>query len=182
MSSPKAFKIKESESEIRKLIKSSKAMIGKRLYALLVFKQNEDSSISKRAVADQIGVNHNSVQTWRASYIKGGIKALMSHSNVGHKPSKINKEQEKELKIKLSDASNGIVGFTELLDWYNRKFKTKINYKTFHGFVVRKFNAKIKVARKSHVKKDPAAAEAFKKTSMKPVKKLSPKTRGVLKA
>ena len=96
---------------------------------------------------------------------------MMSHSNIGHKPSKINKEQEKELKIKLSDASNGIVGFNELLDWYNRRFKTEINYKTFHGFVVRKFNAKIKVARKSHVKKDPVAVEAFKKTSLKPVGK-----------
>lgn len=182
MSAPKAFKIKESESEIRKLIKSSEAMIGKRLYALLVFKQHEVSGISKRAVAAHIGVNHNSIQTWRASYIKGGIKALMSHSNIGHKPSKINKEQEKELKIKLSDASNGIVGFNELLDWYNKRFNTEINYKTFHGFVVRKFKAKIKVARKTHVKKDPAAVEAFKKTSMKPVKKSSPRTKAVIKA
>ena len=167
MSSPKAFKIKESESEIRKLIKSSKAMIGKRLYALLVFKQNEDSSISKRAVADQIGVNHNSVQTWRASYIKGGINALMSHSNTGHKPSKISKGQEESLRTKLGDPSNGMVGFNELLGWFNTRFGTKINYKTFHGFVVRKFGAKIKVARKSHIKKDELKVDSFKKTLVK---------------
>jgi hypothetical protein len=41
--------------------------------------------------------------------------------------------------------------------------------------VVRKFNAKIKVARKTHVKKDDLAVEAFKKTSNKSVKKSSPK-------
>jgi transposase len=171
MSSPTTFRIKESESDIKKLIKTSNAMIGKRLHALLVFKRNESVGISKRQLADEVGVNHNSIQTWRASYMEGGIKALMTHANRGYKPSQINKQQEKALKMKLSDESNGIVGFNELLDWFDKKFKTEINYKTFHGFVVRKFKAKIKVARKSHVKKDPEAIEAFKKTSGKHAKK-----------
>ena len=175
MSSPTTFIIKESISEIKRRMKSSSAMIGKRLHALLVFKQHEQTGISKRLVAEAIGVNHNSVQTWRTTYIEGGIEALMTHANIGYKPSKISKEQEKALKMKLSDESNGIVGFNELLDWFDKKFKTEINYKTFHGFVVRKFKAKIKVARKSHAKKDPAAIEAFKKTSGKSAKKSSHK-------
>ena len=181
MASPKPFRIKESESSIKKLIKSSHAMIGKRLHALLVFKRHEDTGISKRQVADEIGVNHNSVQTWRTAYIEGGIKSLMSHSNTGYKPSKINEEQEKALKKKLSDPANGIVGFNELLDWFNKTFKTEINYKTFHGYVVRKFDAKVKVARKSHVKKDPEAVEAFKKTSIGSAKKSSLKTKQIIK-
>lgn len=182
MASPKTFRIKESVSEIKKLIKPSNAMIGKRLHALLVFKRDEGTGTSKRAVADEIGVNHNSVQAWRASYIKGGMNALMSHSNTGHKPSKISKGQEESLKTKLGDPSNGMVGFIELLDWFNTRFGTTINYKTFHGFVVRKFGAKIKVARKSHVRKDPMAVEAFKKTSKKPVRGSSPKRKGRTKA
>ena len=181
MSSPKTFKIKESESAIKKLIKSSNAMIGKRLHAMLVFKRHEDSGISKREVADAIGVDHNSIQTWRTSYIEGGIKSLMSHSNTGYKPSKINDQQAKGLKKKLSNPANGIVGFNELLNWFNATFKTEVNYKTFHGYVVRKFEAKIKVARKSHVKKDPEAVEAFKKTSVSSVKKLSQKTKLISK-
>lgn len=171
MSSPTTFRIKESESEIKKQMKSSPAMISKRLHALLIFKRNENSGISKRLVAEEIGVSHNSVQTWRKQYIDGGIEALKTHLNTGYKPSKISKEQEHAIQIKLNDESNGIVGFTELLTWFEKKFKTEINYKTFHGFVVRKFNAKIKVARKSHVKKDPAAVEVFKKTSRKHVKR-----------
>ena len=66
-----------------------------------------------------------------------------------------------------------MVGFIELLDWFNKTFKTDINYKTFHGFVVRKFDAKIKVARKSHIKKDVQAVEAFKKTLSKSARKSS---------
>lgn len=173
MSAPKTFKIKESESEIKKLMKTRNSMIAKRLQALLVFKRNEDSGISKRLVSGEIGVNHNSVQTWRRLYIEGGIKMLMSHSNIGYKPSKINDDQEQALKNQLENPSNGMVGFIELLDWFNKTFETTINYKTFHGFVVRKFNAKIKVARKSHIEKDVQAVEAFKKTSVKSVKKSS---------
>ena len=165
MSLPKKFKIKESEIEIKKLLKHSNAMIAKRLQALLLFKRHQDDGISKRDVAQVIGVNHNSIQTWRAAYIAGGIKSLMEHSNIGYKPTKITKMQEKVLGKQLNDPSNGMVGFTELLDWFNDRFKTQINYKTFHGFVVRKFNAKIKVARKVHLKKDLEAVEAFKKTS-----------------
>lgn len=181
MAAPKTFRIKESENEIKRMIKSSNAMIAKRLHALLVFKHNEDIGISKRVVADEIGVNHNSVQTWRTHYIKGGIKMLVSHSNIGYKPSKINQEQEQALKEKLNDPHNGIVGFSELLDWFEKTFRTNINYKTFHGFVVRKFKAKIKAARKSHIKKDEKAVEAFKKTSVKSVKKSSQNKSGGIK-
>lgn len=175
MALPKTFRIKESESEIKKLIKSSNIMIGKRLHALLVFKQHEQSGISKREAANHVGVDQNSVQTWRTIYINEGIEGLMVHANTGYKPSKINSGQEKALKKKLDDPANGIVGFTELLDWFNTTFKAEINYKTFHGFVVRKFKAKIKTARKSHVKKDREAVDAFKKTSANTASKSSPK-------
>jgi transposase len=173
MSAPKTFKIIESESEIKKLARKSTPMLAKRLHALLAFKRNEASGISKRQVADEIGVDPNSVQTWRSLYIEGGIKKLLTHSNIGYKPSIINGEQEQALKEQLNDPHNGMVGFIELLDWFNTTFQASINYKTFHGFVVRKFDAKIKVARKSHIKKDVQAVEAFKKTSDKSAKKSS---------
>jgi transposase len=173
MSAPKTFKIKQSESELKKLMKTSHPMIAKRIQALLIFKRNEDSGISKRLVADEIGVNHNSVQTWRALYIEGGIKLLMSHSKTGYKPSKITVEQELALKDQLNNPMNGMTGFVELLDWFNKSFKTDLNYKTFHGFVVRKYKAKIKTARKSHTKKDVQAVETFKKTSSRSAKALS---------
>ena len=173
MSAPKTFKIRQSESELKKIMKNSHPMIAKRVQAILIFKRNEDSGISKRLVAEEIGVNHNSVQTWRTLYIKGGIKLLMSHSKIGYKPSKITDEQELALKEQLSNPLNGIAGFIELLDWFNKSFKTELNYKTFHGFVVRKYKAKIKVARKSHIKKDVQAVETFKKTSNSSAKTLS---------
>ena len=175
MSAPKLFVIKETEKEIKTLIKSSTRILSKRFQALLVFKRYEKSGVSKRQVADEIGVNHNSIQTWRSAYIAGGIEQLKSHANIGYKPSLISVDQEKALELKLNDPNNGIVGFVELLYWFNQSFNTDIKYKTFHGLVVRKFKAKIKVARKVHIKKDTVAVEAFKKTSIKSATKSSQK-------
>ena len=173
MSAPKIFKIQESEPAIKKLMKNSEPMIAKRLHALLVFKQHEDTGISKRVVADLIGVNHNSVQAWRDSYSSGGIEKLTSHDKIGFKPSVISPDQEEAIKEQMHQPDNGFVGFIELLAWFNEKFNTDINYKTFHGFVVRKFDAKVKTARKVHIKKDEAAVGTFKKTSVNNVSKSS---------
>lgn len=171
MATPTIFQIKESVSEIKKMIRTTHPMISKRLQALLVFKQYEHQGVSKREVALIIGVNHNSIQTWRKSYIDGGISLLISHSKKSNIVSVITKEQESIIKEQLNNPTNGFVGFTEFLQWFNESQNTHIKYKTFYAFLVRKFNAKVKVARKSHVKKDQQAVEDFKKTSVKSAKK-----------
>jgi len=166
MATPKTFPIKESEKEIKALMKKNSPMLIKRLHALLIFKQHENRGISKREVAEKTGVNHNSIQSWRTAYIKGGIKHLLAHKMVGYKTSVITGEQKKALEAQLNKPDNGIVGFVELLAWFNQKFCTDVNYYTFHGYVVREFKAKIKTARKTHINKNEAAVEAFKKTSL----------------
>lgn len=171
MAVPKIFKIKETESEIKKMIRKAQPMISKRLQALLVFKQNEQTGISKREVATMIGVNHNSVQTWRKLYIEGGIDTMVSHSKKCNVTPLITEKQELIIEEVLNNPKNGFVGFKDFLDWFNESQKTNIKYKTFYAFLVRKFNAKVKVARKSHVKKDLQAVEDFKKTSVRSVKK-----------
>lgn len=175
MSSPKIFTIKESLSELKKIQKRSNSMIGKRVHSLLIFKQNELHGISKREVAQIIGVNHNSIQTWRNLYINGGIELLIKHSKIGFKPSVITPEEEQALREQMFNPENGFVGYTELLNWFNEKFGKQTNYSTFKGFVYRKFKTKIKTARKIHVKKDQDKVEDFKKTSVKSAKTSIPK-------
>lgn len=176
MSYSKTFKIKEDISEIKKLQRKSSPIISKRLIALLVFKRHEFEGISKRAVAEETGFNPNSIQTWRALYIKGGIDLLMKHNNLGYKPSKISVEQETELKKILHNPENGFVGYIELQSWFNETYKMDVAYHTLRSFIIRKFKSKIKVARKYHLKKDPEAVHSFKKTSIKFAKKSLLKT------
>ena len=181
MSYSKIFPIKESVAEIKKLQRKSTAIISKRLNALLLFKRYEDNGISKIMASKELGYNQNSIQTWRSLYIEGGIKALISHKNKGYKPSKINTEQEAELKKIMHNPENGFVGYIELQSWFNDTYGMNIEYNTFRGFIVRKFKSKIKVARKYHEKKDQQAVDTFKKTSIKSVKQLSKKKAARLK-
>ena len=71
MAFPKTINIVENISGLKKMQKAAIPMIANRIKALIEFKKNEKTGISKRAVADNIGVNHNSVQTWRKLYEQG---------------------------------------------------------------------------------------------------------------
>ncbi len=73
--------------------------------------------------------------------------------------------------MKLKDPKNGIRGYTELLEWVRKELFKDMKYITLVKYTQRHFGSKIKVARKSHVKKDEEAVAAFKKTSVKNVRK-----------
>lgn len=171
MSLPKQIHIVESIGELRKLQKSSIPMIANRIKALIEFKKHEQKGISKRAVADNIGVNQNSVQTWRTMYINGGIEAVLSYQKQAGRPSGITKAEHKQIEAKLKDPKNGLRGYVELLDWMESEFNKTFAYNTVLKYCHRHFNSKIKVARKSHIKKDEEAVSTFKKTLVEPVKK-----------
>lgn len=169
MSNPKRFVIKESMVQLRRLHGKSRPIMAARLRALMVFKEHERTGISKAAVARETGSDPNSVQAWRSAYIEGGLDKMLSHSMGGNRSSVISAEQEAVLREKIHDPQNGIQGFMELMRWFEDRFGEPINYKTLNGYVKRKYGAQVKTARKSHVKKDPEASGAFKKTSLSTV-------------
>lgn len=171
MSAPKQIKITESISELKKLQKNSIAMIATRIKVIIEFKKNEDKGISKRAVADAVGVNHNSVQTWRTLYEQGGIEAILKHDRKDGRPSNITAEEHKLIEQKLHDPKNGLRGYVELLTWVEEEFKKTIKYNTLLKYATRHFGSKVKVARKSHVKKDADAVNTFKKTLVNSAKR-----------
>jgi transposase len=171
MSLPISFCIKESLKELQKLLKDSSVYLAPRLKMLIECKKHESTGLSKRVIAEQIGVNPNSVQKWRNMYIAGGIKALLTHNKIGYKPSLLNQSDYEKIKEKLHDEKNPIKGFIELQQWIMEELNKDIRYTTVFGYAKRHFGAKIKVSRKSHIHKDKEAVETFKKTSVKFAKK-----------
>jgi transposase len=143
LASPKSVIIVENIPALKKLQKASIPMLANRIKALIEFKKNEHTGISKRAVADAIGVNHNSVQTWRRLYEQGGIKAILNYPK------------------------SCLRGDVELIDWIEKTFK----YNAVLKYSYRHFQSKIKVARISHVKKTKKQSPLLKKTLVKPVNK-----------
>jgi len=135
---------------------------------LLEIKKSEGKGISKRDLAELVGANHNSIQSWRSMYLSGGITLLLSHKKTGFKPTLITAEEHEAIDRKLRDPQNGLRGYTELMEWIEKEFKKNIHYNTLYKYCVREFGSSVKVARKSHIKKDPGAVEAFKKTLRQP--------------
>ena len=171
MAYPSVLIIKESLANLRLILKKSSPLIAPRIKVLIEIKKAGEAGISKRELADLVGVNHNSVQTWRNVYQKGGIEALSKHSKKGFKPSIFTQVEHNLIEDKLKDPNNGLRGYVELLDWVESEFKKQVKYNTLLKYSIKNFGSNVKVARKSHVKKDEMAVTAFKKTSVKSVKK-----------
>jgi len=165
MAAPKLVSVNESISELKAFMKSSKPFFVPRIRMLIEIKKHESTGISKRDLADLVGVNHNSIQSWRSIYSKGGIKSLLSHRKTGYKKSIFTKEEHQAIKEKLHDPENGIRGYKELLQWVENQLGKDCKYNTLLKYCTRNFGSSIKVARKSHIKKDEEAVDSFKKTS-----------------
>lgn len=94
------------------------------------------------------------------------------HKKTGFRPSVFTKDEHASIEKKLKDPKNGLRGYVELLDWIENEFKKQIKYNTLLKYSIKNFGSKVKVARKSHIKKDEEAVSTFKKTSVKSAKKL----------
>ena len=138
---------------------------------LLILKPNEKVGISKREVAKLAGVDPNSVQNWRTLYINTGIEELMKHQKTGFKPSVFSAIDHQKLETKLNDSQNGLQGYVEFKAWLEKESDKVFNYSTLLYYCIRNFKSSVKVARKSHVKKDVKEVNTFKKTSDESVKK-----------
>ena len=172
MAKPFQITITETIKDLRNLQRKSGELVGKRLLMLIEIKKHEKTGISKRELSKITGINHNSIVKWRNQYNKDGITPLLTHGRVGgFKKSIISKEEHEQIAQKLNDPKNGIRGYTELLDWVKKELGRDIKYITLVKYSQRNFGSKIKVARKSHVKKDDLQVETFKKTSVKSARK-----------
>ena len=171
MPSVKVIQVKESLKELSVLRKNSTETVSKRLLMLIEIKKNKGQSLAKRELSRRIGVDPNSITNWKKLYEEQGIDGMIIDGRIGFKPSVINKEEHKAIKKLLHNPRSGIRGYTELLQWVKTELGKDMLYITLLKYVERNFNSKIKIARKSHVKKNEEAVTAFKKTLVKSVRK-----------
>jgi len=138
---------------------------------LIKIKRADGIPLSKRDLAKQLGVDPNSITSLKKIYEQKEISGIISDGRIGFKPSVISAENHKKIEKKLKDPKNGIRGYVELLDWVKTELSMDMKYITLVKYSERHFGSKIKVARKSHFKKNEQAVETFKKTSVKNVRK-----------
>ena len=171
MSNAKSLIVSESIKELSGLRKGSSDTQNKRLSMLIEIRREKDIALTKRDLAKRIGVDPNSITAWKKLYEQAGINALMADGRIGFKPSLVTAEVHKKIELKLKDPKNGIRGYVELQDWVKSELGMDLKYITLLKYTKKHFGSKIKVARKSHVKKDAEAVATFKKTLVKSVEK-----------
>jgi transposase len=157
----KKIVVKEELAALQKLHRKAAYHLKPRLKMLLVALGKDVHS--KSALSRQLKVSATSVQEWKKRYEAGGLTALLLDERGGNRPSKIDAATDEALARKLSDAKDAPRSFTELQQWVEEHHLPGINYHTLNKYVKRKYGAKIKVVRKTHVQKDEEAVEQFKK-------------------
>lgn len=166
MALAKQIIVKETEQELKQLMRKQPVHKKNRIQMLLVLKKSE-VSLSKESLAKILKINHNTAQQWRTKYSKGGIDGLLADGRIGFKPSIISADLHKEIEKKLHSPKDAFTSYVDLVHWITENYIPEgVNYQTINSYVKRKFGAKIKVARKSHIKKDDQAVDSFKKTSI----------------
>jgi transposase len=170
MANALSITIKESQQALRLLLKKAPPHHCPKIKMLIEIKRT-DVALSKNELAHRLGVNHNSVQTWRSKYLIGGLNELLKDGRVGFKPSIITKAAHKKIAMKLNSPEAAFSSYKQLQAWVDKHIVGGINYNSLRHYVKRHFGAKLKVPRKSHINKDKEASAAFKKTSSDSVKK-----------
>lgn len=165
MANSKNIIVKESEQELKKLMRQQPIHKKNRVQMLLILKKTQ-KSLSKIELSTILKVNHNTAQKWRKAYFERGLEGLLFDGRLGFKPSKINSEIHQAIEKRLTSPKDAFTSYIDLIDWIVMNYIPEgINYHTVNKYVKRHFGAKLKVSRKSHIKKDENAVDTFKKTS-----------------
>jgi transposase len=156
--------VKETLKELKQLQKTipqKTKMIG----MLLLLKKHPLST--KLNLSVQLGVSDKSIQVWRDNYLKGGIDLMLEDKRGGYKKPAINAVANQKLANRLNNPKEGFRSFIEVQQWLATEFGIEMNYHAVNKYVKRKFGARLKVSRKSHVLKSPADEAVFKKPIFK---------------
>ena len=126
---------------------------------MLIEIKHSPTALSKNELAKRVGVNPNSIQTWRTCYQQGGMSALLKDGRIGFKPALLSKVIHQKVAIKLQSPKATFSSYKQLHAWVNSQSKKKIKYNSLRHYVKRHFGVKLKVARKNHIRKNKEAVE-----------------------
>ena len=152
--------VKESIKELKGLQKKQPSNYN-RLQMLILIK--EGIIVSKDGLAAALNVSNKSVHVWRTRYNEGGIEALLE-DNRGGKQGQITEKVHQKLATRLNNSKDGFKSFIEIQQWLKENFDIQMEYHAVNKYIKRKFGARPKVARKSHIGRDDSAVALFKKT------------------
>ncbi|MGL1889948.1 MAG: hypothetical protein OCD76_25775, partial [Reichenbachiella sp.] len=158
------LEIKESLSTLKDL-RGKQTSLGKqrRVYALICLKESKFTT--RQELANHLGVNIRSLEKWVFQYKASGLEDLLLNKP-RRKGSKIITSQiHQGLEERAKDPANPFKGYWDAQQWANERYNVNISYHWLRKYMIQHFETKVKRPRKSHINKDPLAADAFFKTT-----------------
>jgi transposase len=159
----KKINIEESTEELlslRRKVKDPLAQARLRAYYLYKTGQCEDYA----DIAQQLGYERHAVGRWFQHYKQHGLSASLKINKGGAgKASVINEEVLSALRAKLSNPQHYFTSYKQIQQWLEETYGISLKYSWIHEIVRYQLGAKLKVVRKSNIKKNPAYEEKFKK-------------------
>lgn len=158
------LEIKESVSELEKeLRKQGSLSREKRIRCLLFIKTGKFKT--RQALAVYLGIHIRTMERWINKYKMAGISQML-YDEPKQRQSKIITEQiHNGLEERVNDAHNPFLGYWDAQIWVQQTYGVNIKYQRIREYLIKHFKTKIKTPRKSHVKKDMQAENAFLKTA-----------------
>jgi len=159
-----AIDIQESELDLTTLLKrQTKLLVYQRVKVLLLIKQGKVSYTYE--LAKKLKRERKTIYNWLKLYQQEGIHSYLKIKSRGSRKEQIPNQVKQALSEKLSNPSTNITSYVELLHWIEEHFNLVLNYQTLYSHCRTHHNSVLKMARKSHHKKDGKAIAAFKKTT-----------------
>lgn len=165
MAKPIAVKIEETGKELQNLLSKQSTKTGRQKIQLVLMLKAHPEGVSKGRLAELTGVSHNTANTWRAAYIKGGVDLLLAEQRRGTKRAEIDAATFKKIHARLNSSQGYFISYKELQQWVNEQCGKSIEYQALYNYIRRKLPARLKVPRKKHIQKDEVAGATFKKTT-----------------
>jgi transposase len=143
--------IHETPAEVQRLLKAERdAQQQQRLQALYLLQTQQ--ARTRRQVARLLGVNRDTVGRWLAAYAQGGISQMVTIAKAPGKPPLLSEAIRQALRDRLAQPQ-GFASYKAIWQWLQQEYGLAIAYKTVHRFVRYTLRAKLKVPRRSHIKK-----------------------------
>ena len=144
------------------LRQASDPKIQEKLQVLYWLKQPIAPSIS--AIAQAIGKDRSTVQTWLSKYREGGISQMLAVKKSPGGVRVIPLWAEKALSKRLQDPNNGFSSYGEIQQWLAETLGIEAKYHAVYQMTRYRLKAKLKAVRPQNRKQNPKQREAFKKT------------------
>ena len=147
----KVPEITENVEELKVLLRNSKQVHQtQRLSALYLLQSGHAKH--RTQVAELLGVHRATVGQWLAAYETGGLETLLDRRYAPGRVPALTEEQRADLRAALQKPE-GFQSYAQIQQYIADTFGVEMKYKAVYALVHDKWGAKLKVPRKSHIKK-----------------------------